>query len=131
MRLRNVVVLGTALVAAGLVTPATAAGANKIAVSPDNPRPGERVEVRVHGCPDGQGRHWAGSPAFTSRVALDDKHGTAIVARDVRPGVYDVVARCGSRTITGDFTVSTKRSWPALLPTPLNAQVVHTPHLDR
>ncbi|GAA4076351.1 hypothetical protein [Actinomadura miaoliensis] len=138
MRLRGIAVVGTALVAAGLVCPvsgqATAIGARPVLVSPNTPRPGERIDVTVPGCEAaGSGRRWARSAAFTGTVTLtgDDDLGvgTAVVRRDARPGVYDVTARCGDRTIVGGLKVSTKRPWPGLLPTPLNAQIADAARL--
>ncbi|GLW65879.1 hypothetical protein Arub01_41230 [Actinomadura rubrobrunea] len=130
MRLRGFAVVGTALIAAGLVCPVsgqiTAIGARPVLVSPSTPRPGQRVDIAVPGCTAAE-RRWARSAAFTGTVALGGEDdlgvGTAVIRRDARPGLYDVTARCGGRTIVGGFKVSTKRPWTDLLPTPLNAQI--------
>ncbi|WP_176406032.1 hypothetical protein [Actinomadura sp. BRA 177] len=105
----SVTVLGTALVAAGLLAPATgeatATGHDAVRVEPEVAMPGQRVEVLVDGCTGGVR---ATSDAFAE--------GTT-VHRDVKPGDYTVVARCAGRTVRGQVTVAGRMSWPTLLPT--------------
>lgn len=127
MRLLSVTVLGAALVAAGLAVPATGEATsgdrNKIAVQPKVARPGQRVDLSVPRCPVGPQRHWAASPAFTRQVTLEGKadrgHGTATINRNIKPGTYQIVAHCGTRSVTGEIRISTKLAWPAILPTAL------------
>ncbi|MUN42455.1 hypothetical protein [Actinomadura litoris] len=122
MRLLSVTVLGTALVTAGLAAPAagqaSGLGRGEVSVEPGAARPGSRVEVAVPRCPH---PHGADSPAFTRHVPLrgegDRGEGVATVRRDAKPGRYTVTARCGTRTVTGRFKVSSGLAWPAILPT--------------
>lgn len=115
MRLVNVTMLGTALVAAGMLAPATgeatATGQDEVAVKPDVVRPGQQVQISVPGCPAGRPR--VTSEAFVRRA----KGGTATVRPDVEPGTYAVVARCDGRRASGEFAVAGRLSWPTLLPT--------------
>lgn len=113
MRLLSVTVLGTALVAAGMLAPATgqatAGGDSPVSVEPRAVRPGERVRLSVPGCAD---RVAAGSEAFAGR-AVD---GAAAVRRDATPGTYPVAVRCGSRKVTGEVRVAGRVAWPDLVP---------------
>ncbi|GAA4314285.1 hypothetical protein ACFQY7_35075 [Actinomadura luteofluorescens] len=111
MRLLSVTVLGTALVAAGMLAPATgqASGDGPVSVEPRAARPGERVRLSVPGC---AGRVAAGSEAFTGRAV----GGAAVVRRDAAPGTYPVAVRCGSRKVTGEVRVAGRGAWPALVP---------------
>ncbi|MES9539113.1 MULTISPECIES: hypothetical protein [unclassified Actinomadura] len=113
MRLLSVTVLGTALVAAGMLAPATgeatATGRSPVSVEPRAVRPGERVRLAVPGC---TGRVTARSEAFAGR-AVD---GAAVVRRDAPPSTYPVVARCGSRTVIGEVRVAGRVAWPDLAP---------------
>ncbi|WP_067489012.1 hypothetical protein [Actinomadura hibisca] len=134
MRLLSITALGAALVTAGLVAPAageaTASASKHVTVAPKVAQPGQRVELRVPGCAVGAQRHWASSPAFAGNVTLggmaDFGTGVATLKKDVRPGSYTVTAHCGPRTVTGKVKVSTRRSWPTLLPTPLNPEANRT-----
>ncbi|GAA4223780.1 hypothetical protein GCM10022254_01750 [Actinomadura meridiana] len=112
MRLVSVAVWGTALVTVGLLAPgtgeATATG-HGVAVKPDVARPGERVAVSVPGC---AGPWSVVSEAFTGG-AVD---GEATVKRRVKPHTYPVVARCGSRQVTGEVRVAGRLVWPGILP---------------
>ncbi|WP_131737429.1 hypothetical protein [Actinomadura roseirufa] len=115
--------MGVVLVAAGLVAPAagqaTALGDGKVVVRPGLARPGQRAELTVHGCPDGQRGRSATSPAFAGRVSLDGTGdraaGTAGVRRDARDGTYPIRVRCGLRTLHGQFRVTTRPAWPVVL----------------
>ncbi|TDC92217.1 hypothetical protein [Actinomadura sp. 7K507] len=116
MRLVNVTVLGSALVAAGMLAPG--AGTDEatgqhgvIAVDPEVVRPGQRVKISVPGCVGGEAE--VTSQAF-ARTATD---GAATVKRDVEHGTYTVAALCGSRKVSGEFDVAGRLSWPTLLPT--------------
>ncbi|NDU77299.1 hypothetical protein GWI34_32465 [Actinomadura sp. DSM 109109] len=113
MRLVSVTVLGTALVAAGMLAPATgqatAGGDGGVSVEPRAARPGERVRLSVPGC---AGRVDASSGAFAGR-AVD---GAAVVRRDAAPSTYPVVAHCGSRRVTGEVQVAGRVAWPDLVP---------------
>ncbi|MEU5993550.1 hypothetical protein ABZ806_31655 [Spirillospora sp. NPDC047418] len=113
MRLVTVTVLGTALVAAGMLAPATgeatATGRHGVVLEPGMVRPGERVRVEVPGC---AGRVRVVSEAFTGRAV----GGTATVKQDVAPSTYAVVAHCGSRKVTGEVRVAGRLAWPDLLP---------------
>ncbi|MGI5165426.1 hypothetical protein ACQEU3_13810 [Spirillospora sp. CA-253888] len=134
MRLLSFAALGAALATAGLVVPtageATAAASKRVAVSPKTAQPGQRVELRVPGCAVGAQRHWATSPAFTGKVVLGGKAdfgtGVATLKKGLRAGSYAVTAHCGPRTVTGKVKVSTRRSWPTLLPTPLNPEATRS-----
>jgi hypothetical protein len=118
LRLVTVTVLGSALVAAGMLAPATGEatpGRHGVAVEPGMVRPGERVRVEVPGC---AGRARVVSEAFTGRAV----GGTATVKQDVAPSTYAVVAHCGSRTVTGEVRVAGRVAWPDLLPSSRNHQ---------
>ncbi|TDD65721.1 hypothetical protein E1293_39965 [Actinomadura darangshiensis] len=112
MRLISVTVLGAALITAGMLAPATggATGQDAVSVEPARARPGEKVRISVPGC-KGRGRV-AMSEAFTGH-AVD---GDATVKRDATPSTYPVVARCGSRKVTGEVQVAGRVAWPDLLP---------------
>ncbi|MFB4298143.1 hypothetical protein [Actinomadura sp. NTSP31] len=121
MRPLSVTVWGTALVAAGLLAPATGqastSGQDGLTVRPGVARTGEKVALSVPGC--GPGRHWASSEAFGGRVRLDGTDGTdgtATIRDGVRPGAYEVVAHCRHRTVKGKVRVGGRPTWPALLP---------------
>lgn len=117
MRPLSVTLLGTALVAAGLLAPATGRAATEhdgVAVDPGMARAGEKVALSAHGC--GGGRHWASSEAFGERVRLDGSDGSAVVKDDARPGTYTVVVHCGARNATGKVRVAGRLAWPAFLP---------------
>lgn len=111
MRLVTVSVLGTALVAAGMLAPAAgeATGHGGVAVEPGMVRPGERVRVSVPGCAGAR----VESEVFTGR-AVD---GAATVKADAVPGEYAVAARCGSRKVTGEVRVAGRVGWPDIVPT--------------
>ncbi|WP_433474806.1 hypothetical protein ACQPZP_39905 [Spirillospora sp. CA-142024] len=112
MRLVSVTVLGTALIAAGMLTPATgeATDQDEVAVKPGMARPGEQVRLSVPGC---AGDVAARSEAFAGRTV----DGTATVRRDATPSTYPVEARCGSRKVTGEVRVAGRVAWPDILPT--------------
>lgn len=112
MRLVSVTVLGTAVVAVGMLAPGTGdgPGRDQVTVVPGIARPGEKVEVSVPGCAAPKP---ATSEAFTGRAV----GGAAVVRRDVAPDTYPVVARCGSRTVIGEVHVTGRLVWPDLLPT--------------
>jgi hypothetical protein len=113
LRLVSVAVLGTALVSAGLLAPATGAatatGRDGVEVEPGTARPGEQVRVEVPAC---AGEARVVSEAFTGR-AVD---GAATVKPDAAPGTYAVVAHCGSRKATGAVRIPGRLVWPAILP---------------
>lgn len=111
MRLLSVTVLGTALVAAGMLAPATgrASGDGAVSVRPDTARPGERVRVSTAGC----GSAPAGSEVFAGRSV----RGVARLRPDAVPGTYRVVARCGPRVATGRVRVAGRVGWPDPPPT--------------
>lgn len=121
MRLVTVSLLGTTLIAAGMLAPVTGpatgratghgdeTGRGDVAVEPGMVRPGERVRVSVPGC---AGKARVVSEAFTGR-AVD---GAATVKPDAAPSEYAVVARCGSRKATGEVRVAGRLLWPDLLP---------------
>lgn len=113
MRLVTVTFLGTALIAAGMLAPATggATGQDGVSVEPARARPGERVRVSVPGC-EGRERV-ATSEAFTGHAV----GGAATVKRDATPSTYPVVVHCGSRRVTGEVQVAGRVAWPDLLPT--------------
>ncbi|WP_141580406.1 hypothetical protein [Actinomadura sp. WMMA1423] len=119
MRLLSVTVLGTALVAAGMLAPATgqatATGNGPVSVEPRAVRPGERVRLTMPGC---AGSVAASSEAFDGR-AVD---GAAVVKRDAPPSTYPVVAHCGSRKVTGEVRVAGRVAWPDLAPSPRAAK---------
>lgn len=108
MRLLSVAVLGTALVAAGMLAPATGqaapGGDGPVSVRPGTVRPGERVRISAAGCENPR----AGSEVFTSRSA----HSVATLRHDAAPGVYTVVAQCGPRMATGKVRVAGRVGWP-------------------
>ncbi|QKW39409.1 hypothetical protein HUT06_39740 [Actinomadura sp. NAK00032] len=112
MRLISVTVLGTALIGAGMLAPATgeatATGHGGLSVEPDVAAPGQHVQVSVPGCRV----RGAASPAFAGRAA----GGSATVSADAEPGTYTVVARCAGRKVAGRLTVAGRLSWPTLLP---------------
>ncbi|TMR06263.1 hypothetical protein ETD83_05185 [Actinomadura soli] len=112
MRLVSVIFLGTALIAAGMLAPATGdvTDGEAVLVDPDVVRPGQRVDVSVPRC--AEPGHEVTSEAFTEPA----KDGTATVERDTEPRTYTVVARCGGDTMKGQFTVAERRPWPGLLP---------------
>ncbi|GAA2147189.1 hypothetical protein [Actinomadura napierensis] len=117
MRPLSVTMLGTALVAAGLLAPATGEAATRhggVAVDPGTARAGEKVYLSVSGC--NAGRHWASSEAFGGRSRLDGRNGSAVVRNDAKPGVYRVVVHCGQRTATGKIRVAGRLAWPPFLP---------------
>ncbi|QKG22720.1 hypothetical protein [Actinomadura verrucosospora] len=118
MRLLSVTVLGTALVAAGLLAPAageaTTSQQDGLTVRPGTVRAGQKVELSVPGC--GPGRHRASSDAFDGRALLDDSDGTATIKDGVRPDTYRVSVDCGRRKVTGKVRVAGRLGWPALLP---------------
>ncbi|MBO2460500.1 hypothetical protein [Actinomadura violacea] len=118
MRLLSVTVLGTALVAAGLLAPAagqaTTSGKDGLTVRPGTVRAGQKVELSVPGC--GPGRHRASSDAFDERALLDGTGGTAEIKDGARPDTYRVSVDCGGRTVTGKVRVAGRLAWPALLP---------------
>lgn len=106
--------LGTALVAAGMLAPATgeatAIGHDDVTVEPGVARPGERVRVSVPGC-GGMAR------AVTSEVfAGQAVRGAATVKPDAAPSTYAVEARCGSRKVTGKIRVAGRLGWPDIVP---------------
>ncbi|MFA1542308.1 hypothetical protein [Actinomadura monticuli] len=112
MRIVTVSLLGTTLIAAGMLAPATgqatSTGHGGIAVEPGTVRPGERVRVSVPGCAGAR----VASEVFAGR-AVD---GTATVKPDATPSTYAVVAHCGSRKLTGEVRVAGRLAWPDLLP---------------
>ncbi|MWA02029.1 hypothetical protein F8568_016945 [Actinomadura sp. LD22] len=118
MRLLSVTVLGSALVAAGLLAPAageaTTSGHDGLTVRPGTTRAGDKIELSVSGC--GPGRHWASSDVFDGRAQLDGQDGTAVLKDDAKPGTYTVRVRCGSRTASGKVRVAGRPAWPTLLP---------------
>ncbi|MCP9952877.1 hypothetical protein [Actinomadura madurae] len=111
MRLVSVTVLGTALIAAGMLAPATGEATDQdgVAVKPGMVRPGEQVRLSVPGC---VGDVAARSEAFAGRTV----NGIAIVRRDATPSTYPVEARCGARRVTGEVQVAGRVAWPDLLP---------------
>ncbi|MFB4305605.1 hypothetical protein [Actinomadura sp. GTD37] len=116
MRLVTVSVLGTALISAGMLAPATgeatatATAHDGVAVEPGVVRPGERVRISVPGCAGGAR---VASEVFAGRAA----DGTATVRPDATPSTYTIVARCGPRTVTGELRVAGRLVWPDLMPT--------------
>ncbi|MEU8340398.1 hypothetical protein SAMN05443665_1002305 [Actinomadura meyerae] len=112
MRLVTVSVLGTALVAAGMLAPATgeATGHGGVVVEPGMVRPGERVRVSAPECAGGAAR--IESEVFTGRAV----RGAATVKADAVPGEYAVAARCGARKVTGEVRVAGRVGWPEILP---------------
>ncbi|TYB48710.1 hypothetical protein [Actinomadura chibensis] len=115
MRLVSVTVLGSALVAAGMLAPGTgeanATHHDEVRVRPEVARPGERVEVTAPRCAD-TGREVT-SEAFDGPVA----NGTATVRENTEPGAYTVTARCGRVSVKGQFRVAGRLVWPTLLTT--------------
>jgi hypothetical protein len=113
LRLVSVTVLGTALIAAGMLAPATGeATATKqdgVTVEPGMVRPGERVRLSVPGC---TGTPAARSEAFTGPAV----NGAAVVKPDATPSAYPIVAQCGSRKVTGEVRVAGRLAWPDILP---------------
>jgi hypothetical protein len=117
LRPLSVTVLGAALVAAGLLAPATGEAATEhdgVAVDPGVVRAGEKAALTVRGC--GAGRHWASSDAFAERARLDGARGSAVIKGEARPGTYTVAVRCGARKATGKVRVAGRLTWPAFLP---------------
>ncbi|MFI0370449.1 hypothetical protein ACH35V_21500 [Actinomadura sp. 1N219] len=112
MRLVSVIVLGTALVAAGMLVPPPGGTADDDAVliDPDVAHPGQRVDVSVPHCVD------RGQQVTSEAFNQPAKDGTATIERAAEPGTYTVVARCGDDTVKGRFTVAKRRPWPGLLP---------------
>ncbi|TYK47093.1 hypothetical protein [Actinomadura decatromicini] len=115
MRLVSVTVLGSALVAAGMLAPgtgeATATHHDEVRVRPDVARPGERVEVSSPRCADRTRE--VTSEAFARPVV----RGTATVREDTEPGAYTVTARCGRLSVKGQLRVAGRLVWPTLLST--------------
>lgn len=115
MRVLSVTVLGGALIAAGLAVPAageaTTGERGGVTVDPGMARPGDEVTVSVPGCAAGT----VSSPAF-ARVRLHEGVGTAVVRAGTESGTHDVRVRCGGRTYGGDFRVTSRLTWPPLLP---------------
>lgn len=120
MRLLSITVLGTALITAGMVAPATATGHDGITVRPGVARPGQRVEISVPHCGS---KDRAASDVFTGQVILQGRDGrglgAATVKRDAKPDIYTITARCGGREVTGRFRVAGRLAWPAILPASL------------
>lgn len=117
MRPLTVTVLGSVLVGAGLLAPATGRAATDhdgVAVDPGVVRAGEKAALSVRGC--GAGRHRASSEAFAERSYLNGPDGRVAIKDDARPGVYTVTVRCGPRTATGKVRVGGRLTWPAFLP---------------
>lgn len=118
MRLLSVTVVGSALVAVGLLAPATgeatATEHGAVAVRPGVARSDQKVSLSVPGC--GAGRHRVSSDAFDGRARLDGTSGTATIKDDAKPGTYRVVVHCGGRTETGRVRVAGRLAWPTLLP---------------
>lgn len=115
MRLVSVTVLGSALVAAGMMAPgtgeATATRHEEVRVKPDVALPGERVEVSVPRCL--HRRHEVTSEAFDGPT----ENGTATVRQKTEPGTYTVTAHCGRGFAKGRFRVGGRLVWPTLLTT--------------
>ncbi|MFV2177713.1 hypothetical protein ACFHW2_14925 [Actinomadura sp. LOL_016] len=115
MRVLSVTVLGAALIAAGLAVPAageaTTGGHGGVTVEPGMARPGDEVTVSVPECAAGT----VSSPAF-ERVRLDDGAGSVIVRKGTESGTHRVRVRCEGRTYSGAFRVTSRLTWPPLLP---------------
>ncbi|MFD0904121.1 hypothetical protein [Actinomadura sediminis] len=111
----SVTVLGAALIAAGLAVPAageaTTGGHGGVTVDPGMARQGDEVRVSVPGCRAGT----VSSPAFAS-VRLDEGVGSAVVREGVESGTHTVRVRCGDRAFSGAFRVTSRLTWPPLLP---------------
>ncbi|MBD2898626.1 hypothetical protein amrb99_75980 [Actinomadura sp. RB99] len=118
LRLLSVTMLGSALIAAGLLAPATGeattSGQDGLTVRPGVTRAGEKVALSVPKC--GPGRHWASSDVFDGRARLDGRDGTAVLKADARPGTYTVRVHCGSHSASGKVRVAGRLAWPTLLP---------------
>ncbi|MCO6004427.1 LPXTG cell wall anchor domain-containing protein [Actinoallomurus purpureus] len=100
-----------AVVATGLG--AGPAAAQSISVTPDTPRPGQRIHISVPDCSVGPTAHTARSQAFTHDVALYGKADTGEadprIKKDLRPGTYAITASCGNgRTVRGQVVVVAK-----------------------
>ncbi|QFG23809.1 hypothetical protein [Actinomadura sp. WMMB 499] len=111
----SVTVLGGVLIAAGLAVPAageaTTGARGGVTVDPGMARPGDEVKVSVPGCSAGT----VSSPAF-ERVRLDEGAGSAIVRTGTESGTHTVRVRCGDRAFSGEFRVTSRLTWPPLLP---------------
>jgi hypothetical protein len=99
------VLAGMAIVLGG------AAGGQSIVVTPDAPRPGQKVHISVSGCSVGPSAHTATSAAFTGTVALHGKADTgnadAVIRQELKPGTYPITAHCGATTVRGEIAVRT------------------------
>jgi hypothetical protein len=99
------VLAGMAIVVGG------AAGGETIVVTPDAPRPGQKVHISVSGCSVGPTPHTATSAAFTGTVALYGKADTgnadAVIRQELKPGTYPITAHCGANTVRGQIAVRT------------------------
>ncbi|MBE1531645.1 hypothetical protein [Actinomadura algeriensis] len=111
----SVTVLGGALIAAGLAVPAageaTTGGHGGVTLEPGMARPGDEVKVSVPGC----GAGTVTSPAF-ARVRLDEGVASVAVRAGTESGTHTVRVQCDGRTFTGAFRVTSRLTWPPLLP---------------
>ncbi|TDB91777.1 hypothetical protein E1264_00365 [Actinomadura sp. KC216] len=110
MRLVSVIVLGTGLIAAGMLAPGTgdATDDGAVLVDPDVAHPGQRVDVSVPQCVS------HGQQVMSEAFTRPAKNGTATIGRDIKPGTYTVVASCGGHRLMGEIAVSRRRPWPTL-----------------
>ncbi|OLT20296.1 hypothetical protein BJF79_16285 [Actinomadura sp. CNU-125] len=108
--------MGGALIAAGLAVPAageaTTGGHGGVTVEPGMARPGDEVKVSVPGCEAGA----VSSPAF-ARARLAGGAASVIVRTGTESGTHTVRVRCDGRTFSGAFRVTSRLTWPPLLPT--------------
>jgi hypothetical protein len=82
-----------------------------IVVTPDAPRPGQRVHISVPGCSTGPTPHTAASTAFTGDVLLYGKADTGdadpMIRQELKPGTYPITAHCGANhTVQGQIAVA-------------------------
>lgn len=127
MRLLSITVGGAVLIAAGLAAPASGhedATGDGMTVSPRVANPGDRVRLDAPGC------ERAESTAFAEPARLSGVSGTARLKPTLGAGTYPVVADCEGRRASAYLTVSTKRSWPSLLPSALNPQMARATQDD-
>ncbi len=110
MRPTRKVLTATLLAAAVLGTGALPATAQTIPVTPDSPRPGQRVHVSVPGCGVGTVPHTVRSAAFTHDVTLygksDTGEGDPTIRKDAAPGAYPITAYCEKSTVHGQVVVT-------------------------
>jgi hypothetical protein len=107
-------VRGILACAAVMVCGAWSVAPQSIVVTPDAPRPGQRVHISVPGCGTGPTPHTANSAAFAGDVTLYGKADTGdaepTIRQELKPGTYPITAHCGANhTVLGAISVAADR----------------------